>query len=49
MKMTNAEKMRSMTDEELAKLMSEDPLVRYLTPGEYCEVANAGENPGFCG
>lgn len=46
--MTNAEKVRSMTDEELAKLMNEDPFVKYLFPTKYCEIVNAGENPGFC-
>lgn len=46
--MTNAEKVRSMTDEELAKLINEDPFVKYLFPTKYCEIINAGENPGFC-
>lgn len=46
--MTNANKMRSMTDEELAELINKDPFVKYLTPAKYCEVVNAGENPGFC-
>lgn len=46
--MTNANKMRSMTDEELAELINKDPFVRYLTPAKYCEIVNAGENPGFC-
>lgn len=46
--MTNADKMRSMTDEDLAKLINEDPFVKYLFPTKYCEIVNAGENPGFC-
>lgn len=48
--MTNAEKMRSMAmiDEEFAKLINENPLIKYLVPVEYYEIVNAGENPGFC-
>ena len=46
--MTNADKIRGMTDEELATLLSKDSLwLRYFHP-QYCELVAENLNPGFC-
>lgn len=46
--MTNADKIRSMTDEELANLLAEEPIfIRVFFP-KYCEIVMDDENPGFC-
>lgn len=42
-KQTNADKIRQMTDEELAKIV-----VRARYFDKFCEIVLAGENPGFC-
>lgn len=41
--MTNADKIRQMSDEELAKIV-----VRARYFDKFCEIVLAGENPGFC-
>lgn len=48
--MTNGDKIRSMTNEEMAIVLKGDGLIRYcVAPNEeYCELAMAGLNSGFC-
>ena len=49
-KQTNADKIRHMTDEELAAQLKDHPMLRYCVApdDEYCEIAQDGLNPGFC-
>ena len=46
--MTNAEKIKNMTIEELATMLSKDSLWRQYFHPEYCGIVAEGENPGFC-
>lgn len=48
--MTNGDKIRNMTNEELVVLLKNDRLIRFcVAPNdEYCELVRDGLNPGFC-
>lgn len=46
--MTNAEKIKNMTIEELATMLSKDSLWRGYFHPEYCGIVAEGDNSGFC-
>lgn len=46
--MTNAEKIKSMTNAELATMLSQDALWKQWLHPQYCGIVAEGENPGFC-
>ena len=46
--MTNADKIKNMTNEELATVLSQDALWRGVFFPKCCGVVAEGENPGFC-
>lgn len=46
--MTNADKIRNMSNEDLAKLFSQDPFFKIIFHPKYCELVTQNLNPGFC-
>lgn len=46
--MTNMEKIKNMTIEELATMLSQDALWKSWLHPEYCGIVAEGDNPGFC-
>lgn len=50
LKVREGDDINNLSNEALASLMRKDPSVRdRIAPNiEYCEVVQAGENPGFC-
>lgn len=46
--MTNADKIRNMTNKELATMLSQDAPWKKIFFPKYCIIIIEGENPGFC-